>query len=201
MGLHEIQRLVHEYGCLLVFVAVGLQALGAPVPGTTALIAAALYAGAAHGLPIAGVVAAGVFGALAGTTVAFALGRRGGERLMLGVGARLRQRPERVQRLRRQFAEHGVAWVFVARFITGGRNLIGWAAGASGMRSSRFLPVTAAAALTWALFNALEYYWFGHALVGASTWLQVALAGAGVAWLAMSLLVLRRRTLRRLQTE
>jgi membrane protein DedA with SNARE-associated domain len=201
VGLHEIQRLVHEYGCLLVFVVVGLQALGAPVPGTTALIAAALYAGAAHGLPIAGVIAAGVFGALAGTVVAFAGGRRGGERLMLAVGARLRQRPERVQWLRQKFAEQGVAWVFVGRFITGVRNLTGWVAGASGMPPSRFVPVSAAAALTWALFNALEYYWFGHALLGASTWLQVALVCAGFAWLVVSLLVLRRRTVSRLQTE
>ena len=201
MGLHEIQRLVHEYGCLLVFVAVGLQALGAPVPGTTALIAAALYAGAAHGLPIVGVIAAGVLGALTGTTIAFALGRKGGERLMLGVGARLRQPPERVQRLRRQFAEHGSAWVFVGRFLTGARNLTGWVAGASGMELRRFLAVSAAAALSWALLNALEYYWFGHALIGASTWVQVALVCAGLAWLLASVLLLRRRTLRRLGTE
>jgi membrane protein DedA with SNARE-associated domain len=201
VGLHEIQRLVHEYGCLLVFAVVGLQAFGAPLPGTTALIAAALYAGAAHGLPIAGVIAAGVFGALAGTLVAFAGGRRGGERLMLAVGARLRQRPERVQRLRQTFAEQGVVWLFAGRFITGVRNLTGWVAGASGMPPSRFVPVSAAAALTWALLNALEYYWFGHALLGASTWLQVALVCAGFAWLVVSLLVLRRRTLRRLQTE
>lgn len=201
MGSHELQHLIHEYGCLLVFVVVGLQALGAPLPGTTALIAAALYAGAAHGLPIVGVIAAGVFGALAGTTVAFALGRWGGERLLLHVGARLGQRPERVQRLRRQFAEHGVMWLFVGRFITGVRNLAGLVAGASGMSLNRFLPVSAAAALIWALLNALEYYWFGHALVGASTWVQVALVCAGLAWLVVSLAVLRRRTLRALQTE
>jgi hypothetical protein len=42
VGSHEIQHLLHEYGCLLVFVAVGLQTFGLPVPGTTALIAAAL---------------------------------------------------------------------------------------------------------------------------------------------------------------
>jgi membrane protein DedA with SNARE-associated domain len=201
VGLHEIQRLVHEYGCLLVFVVVGLQALGAPVPGTTALIAAALYAGAAHGLPIMGVIAAGAFGALAGTSAAFAVGRWGGERLMLRVGARLRQHPERVERLRREFAEHGVVWLFIGRFITGVRNLTGLVAGASGMRLGRFVPVSAAAALTWTLLNALEYYWFGHALVGASTWLQVALVCVGLAWLAVSLVALRRRTLRALQTE
>ena len=199
VGSHEIQHLLHEYGCLLVFVAVGSQAFGLPVPGTTALIAAALYAATAHGLPIIGVIAAGALGALAGTSAGFAVGRWGGEGVLLRVGGRLRQSPERVQQLRRQFACHGVAWLFVGRFISGVRNVTGLLAGASGMSMSRFLPVSTAAALTWALVNALEYYWFGHALLGASTWVQVVMVGAGIAWLVLSLNVLRRRTLRQLQ--
>jgi membrane protein DedA with SNARE-associated domain len=199
VGSHELEHLVHEYGCLLVFVATGLQALGFPVPGTTALIAAALYAATAHGLPIAGVVAAGALGALAGTTAAYALGRWGGEPLLLRIGGRLRQTPERVQALRSVFAEHGGAWLFVGRFISGVRNIIGLLAGASGMSLRRFLPISAAAALAWALINALEYYWFGHALLGASTWVQVVLVLAGLVWLLVSVRVLRRRALRHLR--
>ena len=199
VGSHEIQHLLHEYGCLLVFVAVGSQAFGLPVPGTTALIAAALYAATAHGLPIIGVIAAGAVGALAGTSAGFAVGRWGGEGVLLRVGGRLRQSPERVQQLRRQFACHGVAWLFVGRFISGVRNVTGLLAGASGMSLIRFLPVSTAAALTWALVNAVEYYWFGHALLGASTSVQVVMVGAGIAWLVLSLNVLRRRTLRQLQ--
>ena len=199
VGSHEIQHLLHEYGCLLVFVAVGSQAFGLPVPGTTALIAAALYAATAHGLPIIGVIAAGAVGALAGTSAGFAVGRWGGEGVLLRVGGRLRQSPERVQQLRRQFACHGVAWLFVGRFISGVRNVTGLLAGASGMSLSRFLPVSTAAALTWALVNAVEYYWFGHALLGASTSVQVVMVGAGIAWLVLSLNVLRRRTLRQLR--
>jgi membrane protein DedA with SNARE-associated domain len=100
VGSHEIQHLVREYGCLLVFVVVGLQALGLPLPGTTALIVMA---------------------------------------------------------------------------------------GASGMTLKRFLPISAAAALVWALVGALEYYWFGRALVGASTWVQVGIVCAGIAWVLLSL--------------
>jgi membrane protein DedA with SNARE-associated domain len=73
VGSLDVQHLVHEYGCLLVFVAVALQALGLPVPGTTVLIAAALYAAAENGLPIVAVVAAGGIGALAGATAAFGI--------------------------------------------------------------------------------------------------------------------------------
>ena len=100
MSSHELEQLLHQYGLALVFAVVALQALGLPLPGTTALIAAAVYAATSHGLPIVGVIAAGAAGALAGTTVAFALGRWGGERLLLGVGRRLGQSPDRVQRLR-----------------------------------------------------------------------------------------------------
>jgi membrane protein DedA with SNARE-associated domain len=196
VGSLDVQHLVHEYGCLLVFVAVALQALGLPMPGTTVLIAAALYAAAENGLPIVGVVAAGGLGALAGTTVAFGVGRYGGERLLLRLGTRLRQSPDRVQRLRREFAAHGMAWLFIGRFISGLRNVTGLLAGASGMTLKRFLPVSAAAALAWALLNALGYYWFGHAVVGASAWVRIGMVGLGLVWLAVSVLLLRRRALR-----
>ena len=182
------------------FTVVALQAAGAPLPGTTALIAAALYAATAHGLPIAGVIAAGALGALTGTTAGFALGRWGGESLLLRIGARLRQSPERVQRLRREFAAHGAGWLLVGRFISGVRNVCGLVAGASGMPLRTFLPLSAAAATAWALVNALEYYWFGHALAGASTWVQVLLVCVGVAWALLTVRLLRRRALRRIQT-
>jgi membrane protein DedA with SNARE-associated domain len=199
VGAHEIQHLVREYGCLLVFLAVAAQAFCLPVPGTTALVAAALYAATGHGPPIIGVIAAGVLGVLTGTTAAFAAGRWGGERALLRLGARLRQTPERTQKLRHVFATQGTVWVFVGRFITGVRNVSGLLAGAAGMPFGRFLAVSTAAALTWAVVNPLEYYWFGHILLGASTWVQVVMVCAGLAWLVISFTMLRRRALRHLR--
>ena len=198
MGAHEIHHLVREYGIVLVFLAVALQAMGPPVPGTTVLIAAAVYA-ATGGLPIAGVIAAGVFGVLVGTTVGYGIGRWGGERLLLVLGGRMRQSPERVQQMRRAFAAHGGVWLVVGRFFTGGRNVMGVLAGASGMALTRFVPISAAAALAWTVVTALEYYWFGHALLAAGTWLKVLLVGAGIAWMVISFGLLRRRALRHLQ--
>ena len=43
-GAHDIHHLVREYGIVLVFLAVAVQAMGPPVPGTTVLIAAAVAA-------------------------------------------------------------------------------------------------------------------------------------------------------------
>ncbi len=185
MGTHELQHLLHEYGCALVFAVVALQAAGAPLPGTTALIAAALYAATAHGLPIVGVIAAGALGALVGTSLGFALGRWRGEQVLSGAARRLRQPPERVHALRSEFARGGALWLFVGRFITGLRNITGLLAGSSGMAVARFLPLSAAAATLWAVVCSLEYYYFGHALANADTWLQIVLICAGIVWLVV----------------
>ncbi len=201
MSGHEIHHLLHEYGLGVVFLAAAAQAGGAPVPGTTVLVAAALYAGTSHGLPIAGVIAAGALGALAGTGAGYALGRWRGEPLLLWVAERLRQSPARVRRLRTELAAHGAPWLFVGRFVTGVRNVTGLLAGASGMRLDRFVAVSAAAAVVWATTNGLEYYFFGDALAGASTWVQVVLVCVGIAWMAISLNLLRRRALRRLRAD
>jgi membrane protein DedA with SNARE-associated domain len=199
MSGHEIQQLLHEFGLGVVFAVVALQALGAPLPGTTVLVAAAVYASTSHGLPIVGVIAVGALGAIAGTSVGFAVGRWRGEPILTWVGGRLRQSPERVDRLRREFAAHGGAWLFWGRFISGVRNVTGLLAGASAMPLRRFLPVAAAAALAWATINALEYYWFGRALAAADTWVQVLLVAGGLAWLFFTLRLLRRRALGRLR--
>lgn len=199
MSSHEIEHLLHQYGCGLVFTVVALQALGAPLPGTTALIAAALYAATSHGLPIAGVIAAAALGALVGTCIGYALGRWRGEPLLTRVGMYLRQSPERVALLRAEFAVHGGSLLIVGRFITGLRNVTGLLAGASGMAIGRFLTLSAVAATAWALINGLEYYWFGHALAGADGWVQVVLVCAGIGWVVVSLTVLRRRALRRIR--
>jgi membrane protein DedA with SNARE-associated domain len=199
MSSHEIHHLLHLYGLGLVFTITGLQALGAPLPGTTALIAAALYAATDHGLPIAGVIATGALGALAGTSIAYGVGRWGGERLLMALAGRLRRRPEEVQVLRREFAESGSAWVFIGRFVTGLRNVVGLVAGASGMPWRRFVVVCAAACVVWASVNGLEYYWLGHALAGTSRWLQVVLICVGIGWTVLTFRLLRRRALRRLR--
>ena len=41
-------HLIHEYGLLAVAAIIGLECLGLPVPGETALLAAAIYAGTKH---------------------------------------------------------------------------------------------------------------------------------------------------------
>jgi membrane protein DedA with SNARE-associated domain len=191
VSAHEITHLIHEFGLIAVFLATGLQALGFPVPGGTTLVIAGMDASTKNGLPLAGVIAAGALGALFGGTAGFAVGRWRGEPVLLRVGRLLRQRPERVQELRGQFERHAIAPLFIARFITGLRNVAGLVAGASGVGLGRFLAVSAVAALAWSAVITLEYYFAGHAILAAPTWLQIALIIVGLLATIASLRVLR----------
>jgi len=177
---HEITQLIHEFGLIAVFLAAGLQAIGFPVPGGTALVIAGIDASTKNGLPLAGVIIAGALGALLGGTAGFAAGRWRGESVLLRVGRVFRQQPERIHELRGQFRTHAIAPLFIARFITGLRNVAGLVAGASGVPLGRFLAISAVAALGWSGLITLEYYFAGHAILGAPTWLQIVLIMIGV---------------------
>jgi membrane protein DedA with SNARE-associated domain len=177
---HEITQLIHEFGLIAVFLAAGLQAVGLPIPGGTALVIAGIDASTKDGLPLGGVIAAGALGALFGGTLGFALGRWRGEPVLVRLGRLFRQKPERIQELRGQFQRHAIAPLFVARFVTGLRNIAGLVAGASGVALGRFLAVSAVAALAWSSLITLEYYFAGHAILGAPTWLQIVLIVLGI---------------------
>ena len=50
MSLFDHSGLIADYGYWAVLVLVGLESMGLPLPGETALIAAAVYAGTSHDL-------------------------------------------------------------------------------------------------------------------------------------------------------
>ncbi|MHB8656624.1 MAG: DedA family protein [Solirubrobacteraceae bacterium] len=199
MSPHEIDHLLGQYGLALVFAMVALQSLCLPLPGTTALIAAALYAAGTHHLPIAGVVIAGASGAIVGTCGGYALGRWGGERVLHTLAARLSMPRERLDFWRRELALQGGKLVFFGRFVTGLRNVAGLVSGASEMPPQRFLLLSTAAASLWAVGNGLGYYWFGDVLSHADTWVQAVLILAGLGWLVVLAVVVRRRARERLR--
>ena len=180
MSSHEITQLIHEFGLIAVFLAAGLQAMGFPVPGGTALVIAGIDASTKNGLPLPGVIAAGALGALLGGIAGFAIGRWQGESVLLRVGRVFRQQPERVQELRGQFERNAITPLFIARFVTGLRNVAGLLAGASGVGVGRFLAVSAVAASAWSALITLEYYFAGHAILAAPMWLQIAVIIVGV---------------------
>ena len=190
MSSHEITHLIHEYGLIVIFLATCLQSIGFPIPGGTALVAGGIDASTKHGLPLVTVIVVGALGALIGTTIGYALGRWKGDRVLVRLGKLFRQKPERVEQLREWFQEHAVAPLFIARFVTGLRNIAGLVAGSTGVRLHLFLAVSAAAALAWSTLITLEYYFAGHVILGAPTWLQIILVIVGIIATIVSLRLL-----------
>ncbi len=190
---HQIDHLLGRWGYWLVFAIVCAQSSGVPVPGTTALAAAAIYAGTTHRLTIAGVIAAACAGAVLGNTVGFAVGRSGGWTLLRRYGDRVRLTPARLELSRRFFDAHGGKVVFFGRFITGLRTWGGFIAGANRMQWARFMVLNIAGGITWATVHGLGYYYFGDLLSNASTGVDILLVILGIGWFAFAVNFIRRR--------
>jgi membrane protein DedA with SNARE-associated domain len=165
------------------------ESAGVPLPGETALITAGGLAAAGHlSLPLVILVAAGA--AIAGDTLGYLLGRRGGRALLLrdgralllrdGVGAAHRRRT--VALADRFFARFGVAAVFLGRWAPGVRIVAGVTAGAALMPWRRFAPANASGALAWAASIATLAM-----LAGPAGSLALAAAGLGVAAITLAL--------------
>ena len=197
---HEIDHLLGRWGYWLVFLVVLAQASGVPVPGTTALAAAAVYAGTTHRLAIAGVITAAAAGAIIGFAVSFAVGRYGGWRLLDRYGTRLGLTAVRLRSARAFFASRGGAVVVLSRFVTGLRTWGGLIAGANLMPWPRFLVMNVIGGLAWSIVNGVGYYLFGDAINSASTAVQILLVALAVASFLATIAVLRHRARRFIRT-
>lgn len=132
------------WAILLVF----LEDFGVPVPGETVLIAAAVYAGAGR-LNIVAVAVIGFAAAVLGDNIGYAIGRFGGQAVVLRWGKYIFLTPERLEKTEAFFNRHGGKIIVVARFIEGLRQANGIIAGVSGMRWLRFLVFNMIGAALW----------------------------------------------------
>jgi phosphatidylglycerol lysyltransferase len=145
---HAILNLVEHFGYLIVFLGVGIESLGIPVPGETVLVIGAVYAAQGHLHP-AVVAAVAVAGAILGDNTGYYVGRRWGHRL---IRTRLLRRiydPRRLAVAERFFAKHGWTAVFFGRFIAILRIFAGPLAGMHHMPWTHFVLANAGGAIVW----------------------------------------------------
>jgi membrane protein DedA with SNARE-associated domain len=122
-----------------------------------------------------------------GDLAAYRLAWRGGDRLDRAI-SRSRRLTTAQERLGTALARGGGALVVLARFAPAGRSVVSLGAGAAHRRARDFLPWSALAGLTWAVYSVALGY-FGAHWLGAS-WLGTAVsvaalfgAGTGAAYL------------------
>lgn len=183
---------------VMVALVIGLESMGIPLPGEIALVTAALVAASGHA-NVWWVAATASAGAIAGDSLGYLIGRRGGRALLVRLGRRFPNHlgPRHLASAERAFDRWGVWAIFFGRFVALLRIAAGPLAGALRVPYRRFLIANASGGLLWAGGTALAVYSVGRV---AERWLKgfswVALVVAVAAGLTTTL-VLRVRAKRR----
>src|SRR5271170_5100115 len=160
--LHFVEHLIHAYGLLTVALIVGLECIGVPLPGETALLGAAIYAGTKHDLNIVAVILTAAAAAIVGRVVGYAIGRGFGYWLLLRYGSYMRITEARIKLGQYLFLRHGGKIVFAAQFVPVLRTFAGIFAGANVMPWRGFLIANAAGSMLWALIYGYFAYELGR---------------------------------------
>ena len=158
-----IVGLIASYGYVFVFLLVGLESLGVPLPGETALITAAAFAAQGR-LAIGGVVAAAALGAVLGDNGGYWIGRTGGLALLRRHGRLIHVDDATLERVRAFFDRHGARAVFIGRFVAILRTWAAFFAGTGRMPYRTFLWWNALGGVTWSVLFGTLGYLFGRNL-------------------------------------
>jgi membrane protein DedA with SNARE-associated domain len=176
LRLAAIFGLSNSLGYLLPAI-IGLESLGVPSPGETALVLAAVLASQGH-LQIWLVLVIGVSSAIIGDNIGYLLGRRFGREVFLSKGPLLHHRERAIAAGDRFFERHGPKAVFFARWIALVRFAAAWLAGINKMRFRDFFFYNALGGITWGLTFGLVGYYGGKA--AGHVLAEVGIAGAAV---------------------
>jgi len=159
---HFFETMISQYGIPALFLSVTLEALGAPLPGESAVILASTAA-AAGKLDIYAVAATAFLAAVVGDNIGYLLGRKLGRPVITRYGARFGLTDANFERVEAVARKHGPMMVVVARFVVVLRQLNGIVAGTTGMPWPIFLAANAVGAALWVGVWATLAYKFGHA--------------------------------------
>jgi membrane protein DedA with SNARE-associated domain len=192
----NIHQLIATNGYWLLFLLVGVESLGVPLPGETALIVAGTFAGTTHHLNPWLVFVVAAAAAIIGDNIGYWIGDKGGYALARRYGHKVRLDERKLKIARYLFDRHGAKVVFFGRFVSVLRTYAAFLAGTSKMRWRLFLPANAAGGVVWAgVYTVLSYL--------AGTWLQRAsgtitwvLIGAAVVAIIAAVRLVRRQASR-----
>jgi membrane protein DedA with SNARE-associated domain len=190
--LHLLETLLHEYGYGVVFLGLLLESMGAPLPGESLMIAAALYAATGRGLNIFVLVPVAAAGAICGDQIGYAIGRWIGFRVLRRWGGKVGLSAERLDLGRFLFRRYGGRVVFIGRFVAILRTFAALLAGANRMAWHRFLFWNALGGIAWTSLYGFGAYALGDAAKQVSGTLGITLGVAGAAGLIALIVYVRR---------
>jgi membrane protein DedA with SNARE-associated domain len=183
--------LATHYGYLVVLVGVGIESMGVPVPGETALLVGAVLASRGH-LSVVGVGLAGWTGAVLGDNTGYLIGRRWGAAFLANRVVSRVYTPARVAGAERFFQRFGWLAVFLGRFAALLRIFAGPLAGLHHMPWPRVLVANALGGLVWVTaVVALGLLIGGNLDLAATILARSGYAGLAVLLVSLALLTWR----------
>jgi membrane protein DedA with SNARE-associated domain len=190
-AIAKARPLLERYGYPAVFIAIGVEGFGSPAPGQTLLIAGAIDA-VDGSLSIVMLVLLAMLATVLGNSLGYLIGRLGGRPLL----RKLPISEARLARVEALFERYGGAFILLARFVDGPRQLNGIMAGMLEMPWWRFSLWNLLGAMIWVAVWGLGTWWLDRdigailAVVERIEPLAIALA---VATLLAGLVYLWRR--------
>ncbi len=168
---------IRDYGLIIVFLTIALETSGLPLPGETALVAAAVLASQGH-FSIEEVIVVATVAAIVGDNIGYLLGRKLGRGFLQRYDVVRRFSDRVLPPTERFFRRHGGKAIFLARWFSGFRIAGAWIAGFAHMPWWRFFVWNAAGGIAWAVTVSLVGYYAGRAAADAIS--RYGLIGAGV---------------------
>jgi membrane protein DedA with SNARE-associated domain len=174
LDLAAIIAISSSLGYLLPAV-IGLESMGVPSPGETALVLAAVLASQGK-LQIEVVILIAAASAIIGDNIGYLLGRRLGREVLAAPGPFQHHRVSAINAGDRFFDRHGSKAVFLGRWVALVRIAVAWLAGINKMKYAHFFFWNALGGITWAVAFGLAGYFGGNAAANVIS--KVGLYGA-----------------------
>ncbi len=171
---------------------IGLESMGIPSPGETALVAAAILASQGK-LQIWLVILIGVTSAIVGDNIGYLLGRRYGRGVFMAPGPFMHHRVNAIRYGDGFFKRHGSKAVFIGRWIALVRFATAWLAGINRMPFKLFFVWNALGGITWGITYGLVGYFGGKAAAHVLAEAGIIGLGVMVAMFGGAWLLIRRR--------
>ncbi|MEB3225719.1 MAG: DedA family protein [Synechococcus sp.] len=161
LSLETLQDLVQDYGYWSVFVGIGLENMGIPLPGEALTLLGGFFAGSGE-LQYRWVLLGAIAGSFLGNNFGYLVGKWGGLPLLQKVAHLFKISDEKLEETKQKFLENAPKAVFFGRFITFFRIFAAPFAGIVGMSWPLFLLCNLAGAIIWGTVTVTLPYFLGR---------------------------------------
>ena len=154
--------LIYRYGITGLFISLFLEFLGLPFPGETLMSFFGFISFKNGGYFVLFSIIASFAGTFLGATVAYLIGARFGEKLLLKVGKNIHITEESLTRTKQLFNNRKRSLLLFGRYILGIRHVVPYFAGIERMDFMEFSLYNLISSLLWSASFVLIGYFFGE---------------------------------------